>query len=427
MKITNIEIKNFKGFEDFTTEIDDKFTLLIGDNGTGKTAILDALAVGLNALLSDFPEQKSPDPIGITDEQVRQLKYDQGDGTITIEPQYPVSITFTGFFYEHEMQWEQGIDGKNQPQRIDQKIKSFSKQLYEKSKTENIILPLFAYYGTDRLWRQEKTSSQNSILETRTQGYLNCLHPDSNLKSLIKWLEKQEKDVILNKQSNAALEVVKNAISECMENWNIITYGIRKSEVLATSLDGQTVPLNMLSDGVRNMLAMVADIAYRAVILNPHLDKDAAKKTPGIVLIDEIDLHLHPKWQRRVVEDLYRTFPNIQFVATTHSPFIIQSLRIGKLVNLVDIDQEVEYYSQSIEDITEDVMYVELPQQSKRFLEKMAVAEEYYRVLAEAKNANPERLEYLKNKLDELTMPYSDDPAYHALLKIERLASGINK
>jgi len=70
------------------------------------------------------------------------------------------------------------------------------------------------------------------------------------------------------------------------------------------------------------MLGMVADIAYRSAVLNPQLGSEAAQKTPGIVLIDEIDLHLHPKWQRRVVEDLRATFPALQFVATTHSPFI---------------------------------------------------------------------------------------------------------
>ena len=94
------------------------------------------------------------------------------------------------------------------------------------------------------------------------------------------------------------------------------------------------VPFNYLSDGYRNMVAMVADIAHRASRLNPHFDSESAKKTQGIVLIDEIDLHLHPKWQRRVVDDLQEAFPNIQFVATTHSPFIIQSLKAVRLLIL---------------------------------------------------------------------------------------------
>ena len=91
--------------------------------------------------------------------------------------------------------------------------------------------------------------------------------------------------------------------------------------------DGRLTPFYHLSDGYRNTLAMAADIAVRAATLNPALSSLAMEETPGVVLIDEIDLHLHPKWQRQIVEDLRGAFPKIQFVATTHSPFIIQSLR----------------------------------------------------------------------------------------------------
>jgi predicted ATP-binding protein involved in virulence len=195
---------------------------------------------------------------------------------------------------------------------------------------------------------------------------------------------------------------------------------------LAKAKDGRLLPLRMLSDGVRNVLAMVADIAYRAAMLNPHLGRDAAKKTSGIVLIDEIDLHLHPSWQRHIVEDLHRTFPEIQFIATTHSPFIVQSLRKGKLLNL-DPQESSEYYDQSIEDITENVMGVELPQKSERFLKMKAAAKEYYAVLEESQDASPELKEKLKIKLKELEMPYSDNPAYHAYLELKREAAGMSE
>jgi predicted ATP-binding protein involved in virulence len=75
----------------------------------------------------------------------------------------------------------------------------------------------------------------------------------------------------------------------------------------------------------------VAEIAWKAAILNPHLGADAAKKTPGIVLIDEVDLHLHPRWQHRVLRDLRTTFPEMQFIVTTHSPQIISTAEAGWL------------------------------------------------------------------------------------------------
>ena len=90
---------------------------------------------------------------------------------------------------------------------------------------------------------------------------------------------------------------------------------------------GERLPFSFLSDGYRNMVALVADVAWRAAVLNPHLGKDAAARSEGVVLIDEIDLHLHPRWQRRVLGNLRRTFPGLQFVTTTHSPQVIASAR----------------------------------------------------------------------------------------------------
>jgi predicted ATP-binding protein involved in virulence len=81
---------------------------------------------------------------------------------------------------------------------------------------------------------------------------------------------------------------------------------------------------------------LFCDIARRAAILNPHLGGDASSKTKGVILIDELDLHLHPKWQRRIIEDLRRVFPNVQFICTTHSPFLIQSLRSSEELIMLD-------------------------------------------------------------------------------------------
>jgi predicted ATP-binding protein involved in virulence len=170
------------------------------------------------------------------------------------------------------------------------------------------------------------------------------------------------------------------------------------------------------------MLGMVADIAYRAAVLNPYLGGKAAKETAGVVLIDEIGLHLHPGWQRRVVDDLRRTFPKIQFITTTHSPFIIQSLQPGELIDLNYLASG-EYSNKSIEDIAESVMGIPIPQRSKRYQRMYEAAKEYYRVLQDAQGASPERANELKSKLDELVAPFSDNVAYHAFLEMKRYAS----
>ncbi len=424
MKIHRLEVRNFRSFEENTFHFSNQFTVLIGDNGTGKTAILDALAVGVGALFLAFNDVDSRH---IRDDEVRRVRYEKGQ-TPTIEPQYPVSVSCQGIVDGHEISWTRELNklgGRTTRQQATQ-IAKVSKQLQAKvRKGADLLLPLVAYYGTGRLWLQKKEKSVELVNpDSRMLGYLDCLDPASNQKLMLRWFKTMEIADLQKKESIGVLDAVKVAISKCMEDWHSVTYDILEDELLATSTDGRTLPFRMLSDGVRNMLAMVADIAYRAAVLNPQLKSEAAQKTPGIVLIDEIDLHLHPKWQRRVVEDLRATFPAIQFVATTHSPFIVQSLRDGELINL-DPQPAEEYHDKSIEDIAENVMGVEMPQKSERYLEMMEAAEEYYRVLQEAKDASPERIEELKARLDELTIPYSDDPAYQAFLKMEREAAGI--
>ena len=85
------------------------------------------------------------------------------------------------------------------------------------------------------------------------------------------------------------------------------------------------MPLSYLSDGYRTTLSMFADIAYRMALLNPSLGKDVLE-TPGVVLIDEVDLHLHPLWQARILSDLRSVFPHVQFIVTTHAPMVISSV-----------------------------------------------------------------------------------------------------
>lgn len=136
------------------------------------------------------------------------------------------------------------------------------------------------------------------------------------------------------------------------------------------------------------------------------------------MLIDEIELHLHPTWQRNVIEKLRTTFPNIQFIATTHSPFVIQSLRAGELINL-DPEEFGEYADKSIEDIAENVMGVDLPQKSERYRQMMEAAETYFRMLR-APTLTAAGVEAAEQRLNELAAPFSDDPAFQALLKLER-------
>ncbi|OQV66630.1 hypothetical protein AK51_03675 [Serratia nematodiphila DZ0503SBS1] len=132
------------------------------------------------------------------------------------------------------------------------------------------------------------------------------------------------------------------------------------------------------------MLALVADLAQKAVGLNPHLGSDVLRETSGVVLVDELDLHLHPKWQRRVIEDLRRTFPSIQFICTTHSPFLIQSLRSGEELLMLDGQPTAELNNKTLADIAEGIMGVDDSETSIRYAEMKETAKKYLTMLDEA-------------------------------------------
>ena len=124
------------------------------------------------------------------------------------------------------------------------------------------------------------------------------------------------------------------------------------------------------------------------------------------------------------MDNLRETFPNLQFIVTTHSPFIIQSLRAGELIDLNE-GEPAEYEGKPIDYVAEYVQGVS--GSSPRYEKMMEVAEEYYRVLQQAEGASPEEVDRLKKRLDELVAPFSDDMAYHAFLKMEREAAGLGK
>ncbi|MEA5618067.1 AAA family ATPase [Cronbergia sp. UHCC 0137] len=424
MKIRQLELQNFRCFEHKTFEFSDQFNVFIGDNGTGKTAILKALSNGASFVLLFVREIPARD-YQIDQDDIRHIKYYKSE-IPTFERQFPFKVSCQGIINNHESSWHIQMLNDNEPRFSPYNAQYIFQQLVDQvSKGEDIILPLIAYYGTNRLWMPETENDIKTIKPgSRLQGYIDCLNPVSNLRALLEWLKTMEIASLQRGQVINLLDTVKTVIISCIENCQEVKYDILEDQLMVTFDNKTELPLRMLSDGFRTMLTMVADIAYRAAVLNPQLGSEAAKLTPGIVLIDEIDLHLHPKWQRRVVEDLKRTFPNIQFFATTHSPFIIQSLREGELIDLnnPDLIPAAEYENKYTEYIMEYIMHVPNTNRNDRHQQMMETAERYYQMLENANNSSPEELENLKIELDELIEPYSDDVAYHAFLKMKRLA-----
>jgi len=410
MKIDKLYIKNFKGFKEREFSFNSSFNVFIGKNGTGKTALLDALAVATGAYLLGIDEVNSR---SIYKDEIRRASYYEDD----LEMKLPVIIRAEGAINAKSIRWTRRLNSAKKSAkttRIDARpivniAKRHSKMARDGSK---VNLPVISYYSTGRLWKTRRMPVATLPRTSRLiKGYYYCLEPGTNNKIFLQWFKTRE-IAALQKRDSTQLDLVKKAISACIEFWDTVYFDFDEDDLMG--INSQTkakLPIRMLSDGQRNMVYMVADLAYRCVSLNPHLEGNALKETEGVVLVDEIDLHLHPTWQKRVVNDLKKTFPKIQFFATTHSAFIIQSLKEGELLPL-DGDLKGDYVDKSIEDIAEDVQGVANPYWSDERTKMHAAATQYFKKLNDIDdNTSEEELENLKEELDLLSKPFAANSA----------------
>jgi predicted ATPase len=181
-----------------------------------------------------------------------------------------------------------------------------------------------------------------------------------------------------------------------------------------------TLSLNQLSDGEQRLFSLFVDIARQLSINGP---KDAFGEGEAIVLIDEIDVHLHPKWQRRIVPALEDLFPNCQFIATTHSPFVIQATRRQRITSIEPNFGTMSLGGgNSIEDIAEEIQGVSVPQRSIRAETLSSAAKRYFMLLEiradDAQQVEPAELRAAEQSYREACEPFTSDPAVHALLKV---------
>ena len=191
--------------------------------------------------------------------------------------------------------------------------------------------------------KKEKKASTELKNFTRFSGYIDCLDSASNEKMMLKWFEKMTLLELQKQAEVPELKVVKKAVIHCFKNAMEVNEADVSFDIASHSLelkyrdcngDWYKHPFNDLSDGYRNTLSLIADIAFRMALLNPQCLEQVLEMTEGIVLIDEIDLHLHPKWQQRIISDLEIIFPKVQFIVTTHAPAIIQSVKKENLITL---------------------------------------------------------------------------------------------
>lgn len=444
MRINRLKIRNFKGFSDRTIDLPRRVDggtgsvhVLIGQNGRGKTTALDALAVAAGSWFLGVPGAESRH---IKPADVR-IKVNDFRNTQRVERQLPVVVEAEGEVLGEPMQWSRALEGKKTRWVHARSIKDLAEETIARVRDgDGVALPLISYYGTGRLWLEprdtqgdaqgaesdgtsmpsgESDESLANAFASRLAGYRYSIDPRCSPRDLLRWLAFEHRIARDEGRESPQLHAVKEAILRSVEGCSGVRYHARLGLLLEIQGQGW-LPFGALSDGQRNMVAMIGDLAYKAAQLNPQLD-DVLGGTEGVVLIDEVDLHLHPRWQRHILEDLRGTFPAIQFVVTTHSPFIVQSAREGELITL-DVDPVPETASKGLEEIAAGLMQVEHPGVSARYAEMVGVAKDYLQTVDEAVGTPPERLARYLDELAQKTAPYAENPAFQAFLELKREA-----
>jgi predicted ATP-binding protein involved in virulence len=433
MHIDQLQLKNFRCFTERCFEFRPGFNLIVGENGSGKTSLLEALAVASGSFLlglSKYSNHCKSRPIYPAEVLLKAVE-NGGSGT-RYERQFPVEVTATGQVASQEISWtrtRKGVKGSTTTAgATDMKFMSGRKGL---DAMEGVMttLPLISYYGTGRLWQQPrdlKAKRVTTVSKTWTsvfRGYANSYDPRASAADLFRWIQIQQFIALEDGKTPLALQLLTQAILGCIEGATNLHFSVKLADLILDTAGQGRQPFNNLSDGYRNMIAMVGDIAFKALTLNPHLELNAAARTPGVVLIDELDLHLHPKWQRRVIDDLKRTFPAMQFICTSHSPFLIQSLQPGELISLSKDTREVEYSGQPLENIIEDVQGVKNPQRSRNAEEADHAAEAYFTLLRQKPDVDPQSLAKAELRYRTISSIYSNNSALDAILKLEARAA----
>jgi predicted ATP-binding protein involved in virulence len=445
MRIDRLEITNFKKFSDYTIDLHPQFTLLVGDNGTGKTTILDALAIAAGVWLVNSPDTTlNNSRRNILPSEIRVQAIEESIDNFSIIQlieQKPVQIKAIGSIDDRPVEWlrQIGINGSRTSNTEAKQALEIISTLFQRVSTgEKIWLPIVAYYGAGRAWlasnQRDPKATLNSSPSRRWDAFYDCFAERIRIADLQNWFQK-EAIASINYQGKMrpSFKVVKFAILRCIPNADDLWFDVERSEIVV-SIQGNPQPFSNLSAGQKMMVGLIADIAIKivtqnAAFLREDLDVNSTnlpmifQETSGLVIIDEIDVHLHPKWQRQIVNDLRTTFPSIQFVCTTHSPFIIQSIEQGELRSLDFEDtQSLEYANQSIEDIAEDIQQVEVPQQSLKARELDVATERYFELLQNPDESQSEQLAEAEVAYRQAVEPFSSNPGLSALLKLEAMA-----
>ena len=355
MRIKNLQLIDYRRFAG-KTEIDfddtKNVTVLLGNNGAGKSSILDAIARMIGTYSRRFP-QVSTGYSDFTDSDVHIIDSTRRADHMTISTN--LIIDGLDVFVSRSRKG----DGLKTPVPVLKGINERAEYAFDRIKSEDksFMLPVLAYYGTGRgnITFSRRRRDFRKVFK-RWDCYTKALNPAVDFKSCFEhfdfWEDEERRawKQLGTQYTSPALNTIREAFSKCIKGFSNPRTELRPLRFVMDELDAhgrkREIRIEQMSDGFKIMIAMINDIASRMVDANP--DSDNPLDAPGIVLIDEIDLHLHPEWQRTVLSELTSCFKNVQFIVTTHSPIIITGAsEFAQIISIGD-NGEIHYENSDI-------------------------------------------------------------------------------
>jgi predicted ATP-binding protein involved in virulence len=327
MRLEQLKIENFRGFESLTLRFHPEVTVLVGANGSGKTTVLEAVVLPLsNALYSEEEAHEEPNEY-----------FSMMDARPSADPA-KIVLTLT-----HRGKHGQ-LDGSYFPASGNESQDFGADFNFADPATLGDSEPIACYYDVNRHARDSTPGSRDAVHRTPRDAWKNAWNAPTGFREFFHWYREREdienaERVEYPSYRDPQLEATRKAIESLLPGYKRPRIRRSRGAALVISKGGQDLAFDQLSGGERVLVALAGDIARRLAIANP--ESDDPLRGEGVVLIDEIDLHLHPEWQARVIPALRRTFPNVQLVVTTHS-LIVLSYVPSECVRLLENFQLVE-------------------------------------------------------------------------------------
>lgn len=347
MRIENITFSNFRCFEDYRLDFKKGINLLFGANGSGKTTILRGMKIAMSSFFSGFSDVNTRF-IGIAD---GDFMSEVADDTESLER--PVVIEYEFSDSDPLSLSRSGKKNRTSIAGIKQ-LRDDSKELYHQLAANDdgsIALPLFAAFSTEDIHSSRKLDKSvfAKYFQPRSFGYYECLQGDGFFDY---WMYRL---LVLAEGQKSLMEIdlVQNAIAKALgpDGCNIISgMSIRpmKKKVFFHYVDGREVEASNLSDGYKRLVNIVTDLSIRCCLLNgKKYGADSCKQTSGTVLIDEVDQHLHPELQSVVLKSLQATFPELQFVVSSHAPMVMSSVMTNSENEVLNLQYKDNAYTAS--------------------------------------------------------------------------------